>query len=372
MRGIKRLKSGNYQARYFAGYDAKGKRIYPSQTFTTQRAAIKWLTAKHHQKDLGQYVAAGNLTVSAWMDRWLETLKQRARENTIYAYEGFIRNYIKPKIGNIKLQNLRPHDVEQLQTELAERLAVKTIQTVRIVLNSACKKAVRLNLIGSNPVSGTDAPKGQRREMRSLSREEAIAFLRECKPDRFGVYFSMALQTGLRPEEMKAVKWANLDLLGQRGAVHVREALLSVPGCQKFVEPKSKNGIRTVTFPAGLVSELNEHRKRQLEEIMLAGKYYKKLDLVFPTRIGTPLNRTTLEKHLRDILKRVGVTGRFRQYDLRHSFVTLSLLAGVDIKTVSSEAGHSTTAFTYDHYAHVLKVMQESASDKREALFGGV
>ena len=86
---------------------------------------------------------------------------------------------------------------------------------------------------------------------------------------------------------------------------------------------------------------------------------------------GAPLSRATLERHLKKILAAAGIAEHLRQYDLRHSFVTLSLVAGVDIKTVSQEAGHASVAFTLDHYAHVLKTMQESASDKREALLAG-
>jgi integrase len=374
MRGIKKLRSGRYQARYFAGYDANGKRLYPSKTFRTQTAALKWRTARLHEKDLGQYVEGSTLTVGAYIDRWLVSMAQRARENTLYNYRQIINLYIKPDLGNIKLANLRPYHIEQWQSRLLARLSVKSVVTARIVLTGALRKAVRLRLIGSSPVADTDPPKLIRKEKRSLSIDEARRFLMGCRDDSFGVYFAMAIYTGLRPEELKAVKWKNLDLEvgpGKRGAVHVREALLWVPGVKKFVSPKTKNGIRSVAFPQELVAMLVEHRKRQLEVRLSVGRHYENLDLVFANPVGTPLVRATLERHLKAILRAANITEHLRQYDLRHSFVTLSLVAGVDIKTVSQEAGHATVAFTLDHYAHVHKTMQESASVKREALLAG-
>ncbi|MBA3768855.1 MAG: hypothetical protein H0W99_18120 [Acidobacteria bacterium] len=62
-----------------------------------------------------------------------------------------------------------------------------------------------------------------------------------------------------------------------------------------------------------------------------------------------------------------------RLYDLRHSYVTLSLLGGVKPKTVSEQAGHASVEFTLDHYAHVLPEEREGASDQLEnMLFSGV
>jgi integrase len=75
---------------------------------------------------------------------------------------------------------------------------------------------------------------------------------------------------------------------------------------------------------------LIEHRRRQLEERIAAGRHYQNLDLVFCNAIGGPLVRSTLERHLKSILAAANTTEHIRQYDLRHSFVTLSLVAGVD------------------------------------------
>jgi integrase len=86
------------------------------------------------------------------------------------------------------------------------------------------------------------------------------------------------------------------------------------------------------------------------------------------TSLGTPIRPCALQKEFKATATRAELPACVRLYDLRHSFVTFSLLAGVDIKTVSQEAGHASVAFTLDHYGHVLKEMHETASDKREQL----
>ena len=96
------------------------------------------------------------------------------------------------------------------------------------------------------------------------------------------------------------------------------------------------------------------------------GQHWHNNDLVFCTSTGLPLRRSTLLWWFKKVLKQAGLPKEIRLYDLRHSFVTISLIAGVDPKTVSGEAGHASVAFTLDVYAHLLKEMRETASDKRE------
>jgi integrase len=104
------------------------------------------------------------------------------------------------------------------------------------------------------------------------------------------------------------------------------------------------------------------------------GQHYQNNDLVFATKLGTPFHRKHVTNyHFKPTLKRAELPQAIRLYDLRHSYVTLSLLSGVKPKTVSEQAGHSSVEFTLDHYAHVLPEEREGASDLLETLlFSGV
>jgi integrase len=110
---------------------------------------------------------------------------------------------------------------------------------------------------------------------------------------------------------------------------------------------------------------LTEHKRKQFEQRLRTGKKYQNNNLVFAGPHGEPLNmRNLTRRHLQPILEAAKISGPANLYRLRHSFVTLSLLAGVDAKTVSEAAGHASVAFTLDNYAHVLPKMRKYAARK--------
>lgn len=122
-------------------------------------------------------------------------------------------------------------------------------------------------------------------------------------------------------------------------------------------------------MPPPALEALKEHRRRQQEERLKAGPSYRQNNLVFANPLGAPsCDGKIVRYHYRPILKRVGIIKHLRLYDLRHSFATLSLLAGVHPKVVSEALGHTSVAFTMDTYAHVLPTMQEDAAVMIEAL----
>lgn len=367
MTGIKKLKSGRYQARYFAGYDGAGRRNYPSKTFSHYADAVKWRTARIREKDLGQQLESVRMTVGEYLDQWLAS-KSDLRTNTIKTYLGAIK-YIRPYLGAVPLQSLRPNHIEKWQQDLMKKIGVSTIRVIRVVFGTALKKAVRLRYIYVNPMSATDPPRRVKSKTKSLDREQAQKFIAACKNQRWGLSYKLALAAGLRPEEIHGLRWSCLDLEGSRGRVSVEKVVVRLPGGGwQFEPPKSQSSYRSIMVSGEIVKELRAHRAAQLEERMALGASWHDHDLVFPNAIGAPVNRAKHAAKFRAIVKLAGIEEPFRLYDLRHSFATLSLLAGVDFKTVSQELGHANAAFTLDTYAHVLKEMEVRSSDKRERL----
>jgi integrase len=368
--GIRKLPNGRFRARYFAGYDSKGKRRYPAKTFDTQRAALDWRAEQVSARGPGS-VDGCSTTLAAFLDQWLAS-KHNIRDNTRETYSETIEQYIKPGLGNIKLNRLSAQQIENWQTELLKRLGPTTVSHARTVLYGACKKAVRMNLIRANPVAGTDGPGRSNKKTYPLTVEEALRFVPACEGMRFGLMCELMLQTGLRPEEAIGLCWQDLDLHGHRGTVNVRRSVLHLKGIGwKWSEPKTKSSVRRIVFPSELAAKLLEHRKVQLEQKFKLGQAWKNNDLVFPTSAGEPLRQCALYKYFKAILKKAGLPSSVTVYSLRHAFVTFSLVAGVDAKTVSNEAGHANVAFTLTRYGHVLDEMHETSCDKREGLLKG-
>lgn len=366
--GIKKLQNGRFRARYFAGYDNKGKRQYPARTFDTQSDAIKWRSEQVSIKNPGRCFEGHGLTVSEFIDRWLATKKQTVRENSFTMYQQSLNTYVKPAVGHIRLSRLTPSHVEAMQSDLLTRVSATTVASARMLLSGAMKKALRLGLIRTNPVDSTDGPKKEKPNRYPLTVDEALRVAEACEGVRSGLFFVLALNTGLRPEELIGLQWANVEL-GARGVVHVKRVIHHLAGGGwRWHEPKTSNGTRSVVFPAETAWKLAEHRKAQLEQKLKAGHYWRNNDLVFCNTLGEPFRLRRFHQDFKAVLKIAKLPQNIKLYDLRHFFVTSSLLAGVDAKTVSAEAGHAKVSFTLEHYGSVLEEMHETASDKRAEL----
>jgi integrase len=371
--GIKKLANGKYQARYFAGRDSKGKRQYPSQTFALQAEAIKWLNQKQGAKATGaQAIENTDLTVTEYFAQYLAIKQATLKPRTLESYSEWFRNYIAPEIGEIKLARLRPLHLAAMQGNILKRRSGTTARVAQVILSGALKQAVRLQLLTANPLEGLELPKKSKRNLHALTVEEAIAYQEACASNGHGLILNFALQTGLRPEEYLGLKWSDIGLTGDKtqGVVKVRQVIQRRPGGGwRWEEPKTAKGRRPVCFPFELYQRLQDQRRRQLEIRMQCGGAWNEDDLVFCTRGGTPISQSNLFLSHKTALKAAGLPAKVRVYDLRHAFVTFSLLAGVDAKTVSAEAGHASVAFTMDTYGHVLEEQYEKASEQRAALF---
>jgi Site-specific recombinase XerD len=229
-----------------------------------------------------------------------------------------------------------------------------------------------IELIAKSPMRSVRGPRIEKKEMHFLSPEEAKRFLAATERGFWGLLLKFALATGLRPEEYLGLQWVWLDLNDpKRGAAHVRRVVIELVkgGGWRWDDPKSKAATRSVYFPGALVQEFKRHRIKQNELRLKMGSDYQDNDLVFATSVGTPIGRRFLTSyHFKPTIRRAGLLEVIRLYDLRHSYVTLSLLSGVPPKVVSEQAGHSRVSFTLDNYAHVLPEEREGASDKLERL----
>lgn len=366
--GVRKLPNGRFRARYFAGYNSEGKRVYPARTFDTQRLALDWLAEERPHRSGS---ASGHkLTVATFVDQWL-SMKHNLRSNSLRTYKSTIETYIKPHLGSIKLHRLEATQIELWQAGLLKQgLAKSTITSARNILFAMCEKAVRMKLLKHNPVTGTDGVgRGAPRRARHISFEEAPQLIEACKGARFGLLFELALRTGLRPEEMIGLTWEDMELSGVRGALRVRRVVHHPPGggwC--WQEPKSENSKRRVLFPAEIATKLIEHRRAQLEDKLKAGPLWQNNDLVFANRVGDPIRYCILRIHFKRLLEAAGLPQEIVTHKLRHFHVTLGLASGVDLKTVSREVGHARPSFTADHYGDVVEEMFETACDKREEL----
>ncbi len=359
--------------RVFKGRDPKTgkKKYYNKQINGNKKDAQKFLNGVLRDMDMGIFIEPTPMMLDEFLDQWLQNAaKPRLSARSFSDYEYLLKRYVRPSLGGIKLSELQPLEIQKLYTDLQVRgLSARTVRYVHAVLSSALKQAVRWRMIFYNPASAVELPKQSRKEMKSLSPEDATEFLKAASEDRFGVVFIFALATGMRPEEYLALQWKDIDL--ERGVAIVQRTLIwpRKGGGWYFGEPKTAKSRRSIPLPSSIVLILKKHKREQAEARLKAGPKYQNNDLVFATREGTPIMmRNLLRRHFKPILERAKLPDTIRLYDLRHSCATLLLAEGEHAKVVSERLGHASITLTLDTYAHVLPSMQKAASDKIENL----
>jgi integrase len=354
--------------RIYRGSDPDtGRRRYSNHTIQgTKKDAEKYLNAQLRSKDLGVFVEPARISLGTFLDRWLEdAVRPRVRPRTLEGYRRWIDGYVRPALGEHRLDQIRPVDVQRLYGTIRSPHAVAHVHRP---LKSAFEQAVRWGMLARNPAEGVSVPSEPRREMCCLSAVDVGRFQAAAAgvPRAFVLTFTLA--TGMRPGEVQALRWADVDLVG--GRVAVRRALVHLKGGRwEFGEPKTRGSRRTIPLPRSVARDLVAYREAQLVHRQRVGNRYEDLDLVFAGERGRPLDAQNLAyRTLKPILRAAGLPTRFRWYDCRHTCATLLLAAGENPKVVSERLGHSTVAFTLDRYAHVLPGMQEGAAERLEAV----
>jgi integrase len=309
------------------------------------------------------------------LDEWLPAAKARIKPSTWDSFDLTTRKYIVPRLGSIEVQGLTPGRVRAFYSELliggganGRPFSPKTVHNVYAVLHAALADAVALGYVPINVASSKLAPPptGDRPEMKVWSPAELGAFLDHVAQDRLYAAWLLFATTGLRRGELLGLRWTDVDLDTARIAIRsnrVRAAKVVVAGT-----PKTKKGTRPLALDPDTLAALREWRKRQLEERLLIGSRYVDSGLVFTYPDGSPILPNRISIWFRAHVRRSGLP-TIRLHDVRHSYATAALDAGVPVKVVSERLGHANVQITMDTYQHVLPGMDESAAATVAALF---
>ncbi len=199
--------------------------------------------------------------------------------------------------------------------------------------------------------------------MRTFAVQQARAFLDASVDEglKWEAFFALWLNTGARPGELKALRWADLDL--EAGTVSIQQSGQRVQGVGRVVgQPKTAGSRRPIALGDDMISLLRQYKSSQAAERLLMGPLWQDNGLVFPSELGTMIE----DKRLREVFGRIchrANLPHIRPYDLRHSCASLLLAAGVHPKVVAERLGHSSVNLTLTTYSHVLPTLQQDAAD---------
>lgn len=310
--------------------------------------------------EIGKLPSGGNMTLGEYIDGvYKPALAARVRKQTRHGYEGKLDKHVLPKLGHIPLANLEPYLLDRWRDDLVGSMSGRSALHVYRVLSTALNRAVKWRLIQANPLDAVDPPRARARNMDTLSAEQVVAYLKAfdghvCQP-----IVVMALATGMRPSELYALTWADLDLAAAEVRVHRG---LHQRKSEVWFEPtKSERSNRVVSLPEWAVAALQP--LRGLGALVPDKDGYS--GHMKPNKVARLYSR---QLHGKDMPRYVPLR------DLRHTHATLMLEAGVDVVIVSRRLGHSTVAITDTHYLRPKRSADAAAADafgKLLALHGG-
>ena len=331
----------------------------------------------------GEFAEPSKITFGRWLHHWLDTTIRppQKRLRTWESYESIIRVHLRPRLGQIRLQELSAQHLERYYTEAATRkqkpLSQTTLEHHHVIISGALKDAHKKNLVSRNVAKlVSNRPKKAEKEEEEVRRhcwseEEAVKFLAVAKgwSVHAGAFYSLALDTGARKGELCGLKWENVDL--RAGTVAIVRQLIK-PGVKPIFGPPKRGKARIIPLGRETARLLQKHKKRQAEFKMKNRRYYREFGLVFAKdwnwgdswQLGLPLGLNNLgQREFSKIIKAADVKA-IKFHGLRHTCATLLLKAGIHPKVVAERLGHKDVAITMNVYSHVLPGMQEEAASK--------
>lgn len=381
---IHQRKDGRWEARYTVGRDpGTGKQIQKSIYGKTQNEVRRKLNEVIKDIDDGLYSDDGNMTVGRWMDIWLQEYTLNIKDTTRRSYSDQIRLHIKPGLGAVKLSQLTPLMIQRFYNKLSESgrivredrkqqeedpgLSPRSVRNVHNVLHKALKQAARPphSLIKYNPADAVELPRVIEKEMNTLSQNEIAALLADLKDDWHYPMFYVAIFCGLRRGELLGLLWKNVDF--ENRTIRVTGQLQrerKKGGVNRIVSLKNDRA-RTIYPPESVFQVLADHKRLQETVKVGAGEKWQDTGAVFTNATGGWLEGSAVYRCLMRHLENIGVNN-IRMHDLRHTFATVSIAAGVDIKTLQEGLGHHDPGFTLRVYGHAQDTMRRAAADKIE------
>ena len=319
-------------------------------------------------------MAPSRQTLGAFLDTWIEGVRNELALTSWTGYRDMIRRWIKPHLGGKRLVELTPMEVKAWHGALIDHggvggrpLSVRSVQYAHRVLHRALADAVRWNLIPINPASGARAPRVKHAELTVWTSDEAATFLRHVSDDRLAALWILALHTGMRRGELAGLRWKDVDL--DAGTLSVVQQRTNANHEVVVSTPKAGSQRQILLAPA-TVAALRQHRTVQLQERLALGEAWTDTGYVFVDEAGQPYHPHSYLAMFRRACARAGVPP-IRLHDVRHTMATLALQAGVHPKVVQEQLGHSAINVTMDIYSQVPQAVRRESASKIAAFGGG-
>lgn len=315
---ITKLKNGTYMGKIMMGYKPDGKPNRKTVYGKTKSIVREKLTQLASKADLGILISSPNMDTGSWFSKWLTEHKKISLKPTTYdCYESIINNNIIPRLGGMKLKELKSEHIQNLVNDLynnGEGVSTATLRKIYVIIKSALNKAVYDGIILKNPACFIQLAKHDPKDVTAFSVDEQKQFEEVAKDYRLYSAFIINLDTGLRLGELLALKWDDIDF--DKRVIKVRRDIAIV----KDRTNKTKN--------KRMLIEQTTKTKKSKRDIPLTDRATEILirlkqnnqsisTIIFCSRTGTHVSPRNYNRTFEKIINKAGIR-KCSPHTLRH------------------------------------------------------
>lgn len=332
----------------------KNKRLTKTFTGKTRKEVQAKITEYQYKVNAGKInPLAAPLTFKQYSERWLMMKKVTLKPQTYRTYEVGIQCL---DLGDKALKDITVTDINTLLLTLLQTLSPSTVRSRHALLRSIFEGARKEKLIIENPVEDSMQIKASVdhtvTETHVLTKEESTNFLLKAKEMKAPIWFypliRTALETGMRKGELRALQYKSLT----KDTIYIKASAETVTGKGTTITtPKTRSSIRRI------------HVSTDLMALLKSLPHKDENSFVFHTKKETLICNSDIQHYFTVLKKKSNIDKPLHFHDLRHTHATLLIMAGVNIKTVSTRLGHASVSITLNRYTHALPQQDKEASE---------
>lgn len=300
------------------------------------------------------------LTFAQVGQAWLKHKKPNIRITTWEMYSSHLKHHFN-ELDNTKINMINTATVEKwIAKRQEEATSLGLLRKLIVTFNQVMAYAVRHSIITSNPVRDAERPRRKiddtiNGNVAVLDPEQIRALLDTVKSQKYRTLFLTAVMTGARQGEILGLKWQDVDF--EKKQIHIRRTF----NHGQYFTPKTKGSIRSIDLAPSMILELIKWK--------LASGGHEDMN-VFTGESGAPIiEQNLVKRYFKPALKKAELPD-IRFHDLRHTYASLLIEQGENIKYIQSQLGHSSPTVTLNVYSHLMKSEnQEAACRLENAIF---
>lgn len=405
---LRNLETGTWRAVISDGYNPDGTqkrirrtvKVNPNSTEASQRKQAQ-RQADALETDYRRHVIteAKKTRLADVAEEFLSN--KPMAESTKAGYRALFERRIKPKLGNVYVQDLTPRQIREfykwLETDPARpahkvskdkdkpepktrsktgKLSGTSRKHYHQFLSAVLNFAVKSGYIVVNPIAAVDPPRQDTPETEILEGKdvgELMNALEQLPDTMWRAFFTLDLFSSCRPGELIALNWDDLEIKKEESGE--KQYILTIragsnhikgKGTIRTDKPKTKSSIRMIVLPPEAVRPLLSWKSEQAKQRLACGNIWEEPEAMFTNETGKRLYISTPTHKWREIQKEYNLKD-VPLYSLRHTGASLLIAAGCDVKEVSGRLGHSRTSTTLDTYTHLFERVQQHTADVMSA-----